>query len=109
MLRITFVLRLVFWSKSYGPSKSSYFSLAGLENEVEPDSTVILCVALEEESIVVTFGDTKHHASLELERLSRKPFTCTFHLPDNRSEAIFDPVALYSYSKGQERFIPLSE
>ncbi|KAH8924480.1 hypothetical protein BT69DRAFT_75682 [Atractiella rhizophila] len=35
------------------------------------------------------------------------PFTCTFHLPDNRSEAIFDPVAIYSGE--QQCFIPLSE
>ncbi|KAH8929806.1 hypothetical protein BT69DRAFT_1345635, partial [Atractiella rhizophila] len=107
MLRITFVLPIDFWSKGYGPSKSSYFSLAGLENEVEPDGTGSLCIALEEESIAVTFGDAKYHASVELERLSRKPFTCTIHLPDNRSQVLFEPVALYSNEKW--RFIPLSE
>ncbi|KAH8917705.1 hypothetical protein BT69DRAFT_1286408, partial [Atractiella rhizophila] len=53
ILRITFVLPLDFWMEDYGPSKSSYFSLAGLENEVEPDGTGILCIALEEESIAV--------------------------------------------------------
>ncbi|KAH8929817.1 hypothetical protein BT69DRAFT_1276055 [Atractiella rhizophila] len=46
MLRITFVLPLEFWSEDYGPSKLSYFSLADLENEVEPDGTAILCIAL---------------------------------------------------------------
>ncbi|KAH8922112.1 hypothetical protein BT69DRAFT_1282542, partial [Atractiella rhizophila] len=107
MLRITFVLPLEFWSNSYGPSKSSYFSVEGLENEVEPDGAMILCIALEEESITVAFGDNKRRASVELERLSRKPFTCTFHLPDNRSQVLFEPVALYS--KKQRRFIPRSE
>ncbi|KAH8923371.1 hypothetical protein BT69DRAFT_1281525 [Atractiella rhizophila] len=107
MLRITFVLPLEFWRERYGPSKSSYFSLEDLENEVELDGTVILCIALESGSITVTFGDTKLHASVELERLSRKPFTCTFQLPDNRSQVLFEPVALYS--KKQQSFIPLSE
>ncbi|KAH8917692.1 hypothetical protein BT69DRAFT_1286387, partial [Atractiella rhizophila] len=107
MLRITFILPIDFWSEDYEPSKLSYFSLVGLENEVEPDGAVILCIAMEEESITVAFGDTKHRASVELERLSRKPFTCTFHLPDNRSQVLFQPVALYS--KEQRHFIPLSE
>ncbi|KAH8927959.1 hypothetical protein BT69DRAFT_1277447 [Atractiella rhizophila] len=106
-LRIKFVLPIRFWKLKYGPSKSSYFSLEGHENKGEPDGAVILCITLEEESIMVTFGDTKHRASVELERLSRKPFTCTFHLPDNRSQVLFEPVALYS--KRQRRFIPLSE
>ncbi|KAH8917696.1 hypothetical protein BT69DRAFT_1286390, partial [Atractiella rhizophila] len=53
MLRITFVLPIRFWSEYYGPSKSSYFALAGLENEVDPDGTGILCIALGEESIAV--------------------------------------------------------
>ncbi|KAH8924464.1 hypothetical protein BT69DRAFT_1349412 [Atractiella rhizophila] len=103
-LRITFVLPIRFWKRKYGPSKSSYFSLASLENEVEPDGTVILCVALEEESIAVTFGDL---VSVDMDDLDEPPFTCTFHLPDNRSEVLFEPVALYS--KEQHRFIPLSE
>ncbi|KAH8922107.1 hypothetical protein BT69DRAFT_1298175 [Atractiella rhizophila] len=107
MLQITFVLTLDFWSEYYGPSKSSYFSLASLENEVEPDGTVILCIALEEESIAVTFGDAKYLVSVDMDDLDEPPFTCTFHLPDNRSEVLFEPVALYS--KEQQRFIPLSE
>ncbi|KAH8924488.1 hypothetical protein BT69DRAFT_1296362 [Atractiella rhizophila] len=107
ILRITFVLPLDVWMEDYGPSKSSYFSVAGLENEVEPDGAVILWIGSEEESITVAFGDTKRCASVEFEGLYRKPFTCTFHLPDNRSQVLFEPVALYS--KEQLRFIPLSE
>ncbi|KAH8924467.1 hypothetical protein BT69DRAFT_74860 [Atractiella rhizophila] len=42
-----------------------------------------------------------------MDDLDVQPFTCTFHLPDNRSEAIFDPVTLFSVE--QYRFIPLSE
>ncbi|KAH8914736.1 hypothetical protein BT69DRAFT_997265 [Atractiella rhizophila] len=107
MLRITFVLPVKFWSYEDEPSKSSNFSLEGLENEVGADGAVNLCVRLEWGSITVTFGDTKYLASVELEGLFRKPFTCTFHLPDNRSEAIFDSVALCS--EEQECFIPLSK
>ncbi|KAH8922125.1 hypothetical protein BT69DRAFT_1298184 [Atractiella rhizophila] len=114
MLRITFVLPIRFWKLK---SKSSYFSLAAIENGVKPDGALILCITLEKQSISVAFGDTKRRASVELERLSRnpftctfrsrKPFTCTFHLPDNRSQVLFEPVALYC--KEQRRFIPLSE
>ncbi|KAH8929816.1 hypothetical protein BT69DRAFT_1328465 [Atractiella rhizophila] len=42
-----------------------------------------------------------------MEDLSRMPFTCTFHLSDNRSQDLFEPVALYS--EEQRCFIPLSE
>ncbi|KAH8918685.1 hypothetical protein BT69DRAFT_1337960 [Atractiella rhizophila] len=107
MLRITFLLPIRFWMFGYGPSKSSYFSVAGLENGVEPDGAVILCIALEGEGIMVIFGDTKCRAFSELERLSPEPFTCTFHLPDNHSQVLFEPVALYSWKK--RRFIPHSE
>ncbi|KAH8918880.1 hypothetical protein BT69DRAFT_539079 [Atractiella rhizophila] len=106
-LRITFVLPIRFWNLKYGPSKSSYFSLEGHKNEGEPDGAMILCIALEEKSIMVTFGDTKSLASVDLEGMSLKPFTCTFHLAENRSQLIFQPVAVYS--KDQQRFIPLSE
>ncbi|KAH8922145.1 hypothetical protein BT69DRAFT_1320412 [Atractiella rhizophila] len=107
ILRITFVLPIRFWKRKYGPSKSSYFSLASLENEVETDGAVILCVALEEEGIAVTFGDAKHLASVDMEDLSQKPVTCTFHLPDNRSQVLFEPAALYS--EETNCFIPLSK
>ncbi|KAH8927306.1 hypothetical protein BT69DRAFT_1317044 [Atractiella rhizophila] len=107
MIRVTFVLPLEFWRERYGPSKSSYFSVEGLENAVDCDDAMNLYIVLERGSITVTFGDTKHHASVEMEDLSWKPFTCTFHLPDNRSQVLFEPVALYS--KEQQRFIPLSK
>ncbi|KAH8919168.1 hypothetical protein BT69DRAFT_513440 [Atractiella rhizophila] len=106
-LQITFVLPIRFWKLKYGPSKSSYFSLEGQKSEGEPDGAMILCIALEEKSIMVTFGDTKSLASVDLEDMSLKPFTCTFHLAENRSQLIFQPVAVYS--KDQQCFIPLKE
>ncbi|KAH8930215.1 hypothetical protein BT69DRAFT_906500 [Atractiella rhizophila] len=117
ILRITFVLPLEFWSKYYGPSKSSYFSLAAIENGVKPDGALILCITLEKQSISVAFGDTKRRASVELERLSRnpftctfrsrKPFTCTFHLPDNRSQVLFEPVRPIHRSGDNHPTLPL--
>ncbi|KAH8922137.1 hypothetical protein BT69DRAFT_1370339 [Atractiella rhizophila] len=106
-LRITFVLPIRFWRFEYGPSKSSYFSVEDLENAVETDGRVNLCITLEEESIKVTFRDTKHHASVDLDHLDMKPFTYIFHLPDNHSEALFEPIAVYY--KEEECFVPLSE
>ncbi|KAH8913542.1 hypothetical protein BT69DRAFT_162248 [Atractiella rhizophila] len=93
-LQVTFDLALEFWSSAL--SKLFCFSLEGLENAVGCDNTMNLSIALEEKSITVTFGDHKHDASVDLDDLDVKPpFTCMFHLPDNRSEAIFDLVALY--------------
>ncbi|KAH8927954.1 hypothetical protein BT69DRAFT_661776 [Atractiella rhizophila] len=103
-LRITFDLPLRIWSTSL--SKLFSFSLEGLENVVESDGTLDLCIALEEKTITVTFGDTKHHASMDSQDLSLKPFTCMFHLPDNRSEVIFKPVA--RYSNKEHRFVPIN-
>ncbi|KAH8930388.1 hypothetical protein BT69DRAFT_1328021 [Atractiella rhizophila] len=89
MLRITFVLPLEFWREYYELLKLSYFSLAGIKNEVEPDGAVILCIVLEEECITVAFGDTKR---------------CIRGIG---GPVLFEPVALYL--KEQQRFIPLSE
>ncbi|KAH8913961.1 hypothetical protein BT69DRAFT_1290915, partial [Atractiella rhizophila] len=44
---------------------------------------------------------------MDSDDLSSKPFTCTFHLADNRSQAIFDRVA--RYSKEEQRFVPICE
>ncbi|KAH8922142.1 hypothetical protein BT69DRAFT_268801 [Atractiella rhizophila] len=106
-LHITLVLPLRLWRFEVGPSKLSYFSLEGLEDAVDCDDTLNLSMTLGEESITAALGDSKHRASVDMEDPSRKPFTCTFHLPDNRSQVLFEPVALYS--EKQHRFIPLSE
>ncbi|KAH8919169.1 hypothetical protein BT69DRAFT_1322327 [Atractiella rhizophila] len=100
-LRISFILPLAVWR-----SKSSFFSLECLENAIEPDGALNLCIRLEQESIKATFGD---YAFMDSNDSDVKPFTCTFNLPYNRSQAdiIFDPVALYS--KAERRFVPINE
>ncbi|KAH8930259.1 hypothetical protein BT69DRAFT_908560 [Atractiella rhizophila] len=103
-LQITFVLPHRFWNVAL--SKLFPFSLAGLEKEVEPEGTVNLCIVLKEEGIMLTFQDFKHYASMDSDDLDVKPFTCTFQVPDNRSEVIFNPIA--QYSKQEQCFIPIS-
>ncbi|KAH8930273.1 hypothetical protein BT69DRAFT_1328075 [Atractiella rhizophila] len=105
MLRITFVLPLRFWTSAYGPSKLSYFSLERLENALESDGTVNLCITLEENTVALTFGNPQHHESVD--DLPTKPFTCTFDLlPGNHSQVIFSPIA--SYSNYEQCFVPVS-
>ncbi|KAH8923734.1 hypothetical protein BT69DRAFT_1281223 [Atractiella rhizophila] len=107
-LRITFVLPIRLWKIDNGPSKLTYFSPEILKNVVESDGALNLCITLEEKSTTVTFGDgTTHHTSMDSDSLSVKPFTCTFHLPDNRSKLIFEPVA--RYSQEEQGFVPVSE
>ncbi|KAH8913794.1 hypothetical protein BT69DRAFT_1344100 [Atractiella rhizophila] len=101
MLRITFVLPVRFWRFHCGPSKSTYFSLEGIENGVECDDAVNLSMTLGEKSIMVTFADVKHHASVHDDSNSNlQPFTCMFHRPDTRSEVMFQPIALYFEEEG---------
>ncbi|KAH8918692.1 hypothetical protein BT69DRAFT_554285 [Atractiella rhizophila] len=74
MLRIAFVLPLEFRSKSYGPSKSSYFSLEGLENGVEPDGAVSLCIALARLSchLLLRRGVVRHEIGAWMQVSDRK-------------------------------------
>ncbi|KAH8923547.1 RhoGAP-domain-containing protein [Atractiella rhizophila] len=102
-LRITFVslpLTMSFYYGQYSP-KSSYFSLECLDNAVESDGAANLRITLEEQ-ITVTFGDTKHLAFPHV-----SPSICTFRLSNNRSQAIFNPIA--RYSKLERRFVSISE
>ncbi|KAH8922124.1 hypothetical protein BT69DRAFT_1370298 [Atractiella rhizophila] len=105
MLRITFLLPLRFWRTIL--SKLFFFSLEDLENAVEYDDAMHLSMTLGVESIMVAFGDFRHHAYVDLDDLDVKAIACKFHLPDNRSEAIFDLIALYS--EIDDCFVPTSE